>query len=458
MRIPRPYQSIARDFFVDLPRAALWAKPGMGKTGSTLLALTALTLADDVERTLVIAPKRVAADVWREEAPRWEGVPEVLGPIVPIIGSAAQRKAALRTRARVFTINYENVPWLVEQLGGQWPFDTVVADEASKLRGFRTRQGTKRARALAQFAHAKTRRFYELTGTPSANSLAALWGQIWFLDGGRRLGSSFEAFKQRWFSSHGDPKAAVLTPLPYAQEQISEALADITLALDPRDWFDLHEPVYTRVTVKMPPHAEKIYRTFKREMYAALAAGEVKAFNAGAKTMKCLQLANGAVYTDPDATQWEEVHTAKLEALEEIVEETTDSAVIAVYQFVPDRERILRAFPGSVDLATKRGMAAFKAGDARLGVAHPDSIGHGVDGLQEVCNAIAFVGHWWDAEAREQIIERVGPVRQYQSGKDRPLFLYDIVAEGTVDAQVMLRHETKREVQDLLMEAMRRGA
>src|SRR5690606_38363320 len=113
------------------------------------------------------------------------------------------------------------------------------------------------------------------------------------------------------------------------------------------------EPVYTRVTVKMPPHAEKIYRTFKREMYAALAAGEVKAFNAGAKTMKCLQLANGAVYTDPDATQWEEVHTAKLEALEDIVEETTDSAVIAVYQFVPDRERILRAFPGSVDLATK---------------------------------------------------------------------------------------------------------
>lgn len=456
MRELRPYQKIAADFFCDLPRAALWAKPGMGKTGSTLMALTALTLADDVERTLVIGPKRVAADVWREEAPRWDGVVPVLGTVVPIVGTAEQRKRALRVPARVNTVNYENIPWLIEYLGGQWPFDTVIADEASKLRGFRLKQGTQRARALGQIAHTRVRRFYELTGTPAANSLAALWGQAWFLDGGRRLGSSFEAFKRRWFQSFGDPAQARLTPLPFAEQQITEALADITLALDPRDWFDLREPVYTRVTVKMPPAAEKVYRTFRRELYAELADGTVKAFNAAAKTMKLLQLANGAVYTNPEATEWREVHTAKLDALEDIVEETTDSAVIAVYQFVPDRERVLRAFPGAVDLATKKGMAAFKAGDVRLGVAHPASIGHGVDGLQEVCNSIAFVGHWWDAEEREQIIDRVGPMRQFQSDKDRPLFLYDIVAEGTVDLQVMERHATKRGVQDLLMEAMRR--
>ena len=449
---------IARDFFCDLPRAALWAKPGMGKTGSTLLALAELLLTGDADRVLVIAPKRVAADVWREEVPRWPGLTEVIGPVIPIVGTVDQRRRALTTRARVYTVNFENVPWLVEQMQGQWWFDTVIVDEASKLRGFRTKQGTKRSRLLGQFAHTKIRRLYELTGTPAANSLAALWGQAWFLDAGARLGRSFEAFKQRWFYVNGDPAHGDLSPLPFAQEQITEALADICLTLDPKDWFDLREPVYTRVTVKMPPAAEKIYKTFRREMYAALAGGKVQAFNAAARTMKCLQLANGAVYTNPEATAWEEVHTAKLDALEEIVEETTDSAVIAVYQFVPDRARILKAFPGSVDLATPRGMAAFKAGDARLGVAHPASIGHGVDGLQEVCNSIVFVGQWWDAEEREQIIERVGPMRQMQSGKDRPLFLYDIVSEGTIDAQVMLRHETKAEIQTLLLEAMRRGA
>ena len=430
----------------------------MGKTGSTLLALGDLFLTGDSERVLVIAPKRVAKDVWTEELPRWPGLAEVIGPIVPIVGTAKQRESALRIPAKVHTIAYDNLPWLAETLGDKWPYDTVVADEASKLRGFRLRQGTKRARVLGRYAHTHIRRFYELTGTPAANSLTALWGQAYFLDGGKRLGSSFEAFKQRWFQSFGDPARAELTPLPFAFDQITEALADICLTIDPKDWFDLREPVYTRVSVKMPPAAEKIYAGFKREMYAALADGEVKAFSAAAKTIKCLQLANGAVYTDPDATQWSEVHTAKLEALEEIVEETTDSAVLAVYQFIPDRTRILKAFPGSVDLATPRGMAAFKAGDAQVGVAHPASVGHGVDGLQNVCNSIAFLGHWWDSELREQIIERVGPMRQMQAGLDRPLHLYDIVTEGTIDDVVMARHETKREVQDLLLEAMRRGA
>lgn len=456
-RTPHPYQTLARSFFTELPRAALWAKPGMGKTGSTLLAISDLMLCDDVQRTLIIAPKRVAESVWGDEAPRWPGVAKVIGPIVPIVGTAEQRKRALRVPAKMHTVNFENLPWLVDRLDGDWPFDCVVVDEASKLRGFRSRQGTKRARALARFAHTPAvRHFYELTGTPAANHLHALWGQMWFIDKGARLGSSFEAFKGRWFQSVGIPGQEKLTPLPFAYDQIMALLSDITLPLNPRDWFNLIEPVYTRVPVKLPAKAAAIYKSFQRDLYAALAwGGEVAAFSAAAKSIKCLQLANGAAYTNPEATEWEEVHTAKLEALEEIVEETTDSAVICVYQFVPDKLRILKAFPGSVDLSTKQGMAAFKAGDSQLGVAHPASVGHGIDGLQDVCNAIVFFGHWWDAEEREQIIDRVGPMRQHHAKTGRPLFLYDLVAEDTIDLQVMARHETKREIYELLMEARR---
>lgn len=453
----RDYQRIARGHLTDLPRCALWAKPGMGKTAAALHAAADLMLAGASRNALVIAPVRVARDVWTDEVEKWPEIKPVVGTVVPIVGTAAQRRRALNTRASVHTINYENIPWLIEEMAGKWWFDTVIADEASKLRGFRLQQGGKRAHALAQFAHTKIERFIELTGTPAANSLTALWGQAWFLDGGERLGRSFEAFKERWFQAFGQYGQQTLEPLPFAHEQIIEALSDICLTLDPRDWFDLREPVYTRRLVKLPAAAEKIYKTFRREMYAALALDEVKAFNAAAKTMKCLQLANGAVYTDPEATKWEQVHTAKLEALEEIVEETTDSAVLVAYQFKPDRERILKAFPKAVDISTPRGMAAFKAGDAAVGVAHPASVGHGVDGLQHVCNALVFFGHWWDVEEREQMIERVGPMRQMQAGLDRPLFLYDLVAAGTIDEVVMQRHESKREVQDLLMDAMRKA-
>lgn len=454
----REYQTIGRQFFDRLLRAALWAKPGMGKTATVLHALADLMLVGEVERTLVTAPMRVARDVWTDEVAKWPEIEPVVGRIVPIVGTVAERRRALATPAAVHTINYENLPWLVDETHGAWPFDTVVADEASKLRSFRVKQGGKRAHALGSFAHTKVRRFWELTGTPSANSLAALWGQAWFLDAGQRLGRTFEAFQQRWFTYEGDRGRSALVPLPFAAEQITEALRDICLTLRPEDWFDLREPVYTRVPVKLPAAAMQTYRKFAKEMYAELAKADVRAFNAAAKTMKCLQLANGAVYTDPYATVWEETHTAKLEALEEIVEETTDSAVLVAYQFKPDRARILKAFPKFVDLSTPRGMAAFKAGDAPGAVAHPASVGHGVDGLQRVCNALVFFGHWWDAEEREQIIERVGPMRQMQAGLDRPLMLYDLVAEKTVDEVVMARHATKRDVQDLLMEAMRRQA
>lgn len=453
----RPYQDLARRHILSTPRCALWAGMGMGKTTSTLHALADLMMIGDTRRTLVLGPKRVARDVWRDEVEKW---PALRGMrVTPIIGTVEQRRRALVTPSDIWTINYENIPWLVQEMKGKWWFDTVVADESSKLRGFRLKQGAARPRALAPFAHTKIERFVQLTGTPAANSLTALWGQAWFLDAGQRLGRSFEAFKERWFASYGDPESAQLKPLPFAQEQIVEALSDLCLTLRPQDWFDLREPIRNRVVVHLPPAAQRIYKTFKKDMYARLAEADVKAFSAAAKTMKCLQLANGAAYTDEKGEVWEVVHDAKLEALESIVEESTDSAVLVAYQFVSDRERILKHFGArAVDLATTSGMKAFKAGKADIGVAHPKSMGHGIDGLQHVSNQVVFFGHWWDLEERIQMIERVGPVRQMQAGYERPVFIHDIVAEGTIDEVVLARHESKREVQDLLMEAMRREA
>jgi SNF2 family DNA or RNA helicase len=87
--------------------------------------------------------------------------------------------------------------------------------------------------------------------------------------------------------------------------------------------------------------------------------------------------------------------------------------------------------------------------------AHPQSAGHGLN-LQDGGNTIAFFGHWWNLEEYQQIIERIGPTRQAQAGHKRPVFIHQIIAAGTVDEIVMKRRETKREVQDLLMEAMKR--
>lgn len=453
---PRPYQTIGAQFIAEHQRCALWAGMGMGKTITSLNVLDAIhNLAGESEPTLVLAPLRVARDTWPEETTKWQHLEGF--DVVPITGTAEERKAALRRDARVYSINYENIPWLVEQLDGRWPFANVIADESTKLKGFRLKQGGVRAQALARFAHSpKVKRWVNLTGTPASNGLKDLWGQTWFLDAGHRLGRTYSAFEERFFRPvRNNDGYFDWLPTAYTQEHIQARLKDICLTLDPADWFDLEAPIVNRVNVKLPPKARAKYREMEREFFTQIDGADVEAFNPASKATKCLMMASGSIYTDSELKTWAAIHDEKLAALEDIVEEANGMPVLCSYWWVPDRERILKAFPKAVDLATREGMATFKAGRARLGIAHPQSLGHGIDGLQNVTNIVAFYSAWWGLETHDQIIERVGPVRQMQAGNNRPVFIHYITAEDTLDEVVLERYSTKRNVQNLLLDYMK---
>jgi SNF2 family DNA or RNA helicase len=453
---PREYQRIMIDVMLDRPRCAIWAGMGLGKT---VAALTALDIIELIEPgpALVLAPLRVAAGTWPDEAAKWEHLRHVR--VSAVVGSTERRRAALRAPATIYTTNYENIQWLVEHFGRDWPFRKIVADEATRLKSFRLRRGGMRARALAKVAHAHADRFIALTGTPSPNGLQDVWGQTWFLDRGERLGRSFEAFTSRWFRSvrlGADPHAIRLDPLPTAQEQIEDRLRDLALSLDARDWFDLQEPIVNVIRVVLPPSARALYRDMEREMFLQLACGaEVEAFNAASRTIKCLQLANGAIYTDEECSAFSEVHDAKLRALESVIEEAAGAPVLVAYHFKSDLARLLRAFPKGRALdKNPQTVRDWNAGRIPVLFAHPASAGHGLN-LQDGGNILVFFGHWWNLEEAQQIVERIGPTRQTQAGHARPVFIHYIVAADTVDELVMARRESKREVQDLLLEAMK---
>ncbi|NYT44575.1 DEAD/DEAH box helicase [Alcaligenaceae bacterium] len=458
---PHPYQDQIIGHQLDLPRGAVWAGMGMGKTVGTLVALDILELVEPGP-TLVLAPLRVAASTWPDEARKWNNLRNV--EVSAIVGNPQERKAALRKPANVFTINYDNLPWLLETLGDKWPFKKVVADESTRLKSFRLRQGGKRAQALAKVAHCKVSRFIELTGTPSPNGLKDLWGQAWFLDRGERLGRTYEAFENRWFgyqrirdavSGREDIKPIIF---PFAQQQIEDRLRDLCLSLDARDWFDIDEPIVSEVRVSLPAKARTLYRSMEREMFMQIGEHEVEAFTAATKSIKCLQLASGAAYVGEDTKQWAEVHDAKLQALDSILEEAAGMPVLVAYHFKSDLARLQRAFPKGRHLdKDPQTIRDWNAGKIPVMFAHPASAGHGLN-LQDGGNILVFFSHWWDLEQYQQIIERIGPTRQKQAGHDRAVFIYHIVAEDTVDEIVMARRESKREVQDLLLEAMKRRA
>lgn len=447
----RKYQDLIISFIERVKRCAVFSSPGTGKTGATLTALENLSLTDDVYPVLVVAPLRVARTTWPNEVRKWNHLKHLR--VVPIIGSLKERQAAVRTPALIYTTNFEQLPWLVEHFGDKWPFKTVVADESTKLKGFRLRQGTQRAKALARVAHTKIKRIILLTGTPSPNGLQDLWGQMWFLDKGDRLGRTFDAFKQRWF--HASHTGFGVEANDNAQEQMQDALRDVCITIDAADWFPLEEPIVNKIMVELPPAAKVMYKQMEKQFFMELEGGaQIEALNAAAKSMKLLQICNGAAYLE-GGDAWEKIHDEKLDALEEIIEEAGGMPVLTAYNFRSDLARLKARFPDGIDLAEKGGLERAQKGEGRVWFAHPASVGHGVDGLQYHSNIMAFFGYSWSLENYLQFIERIGPTRQYQAGFKRPVFMHMIMAAGTMDEVVIERLHSKREVQDVLMEALK---
>ena len=459
---PRPWQPDMIDWILDRPRCAIWAGMGLGKGSVTYTALHYLSLTEDIFPVLVIGPLRVARKVWLEEAAKWTHLSHLR--VSTITGTAKERAAALKVPAEIYTTNYENLPWLEARID-HWRFRTVIADEARALKSFRLKQGGARVKALKGVAHKHVHRWINLTGTPAPNGLLDLWGQTWFLDEGRRLGLTYTEFKDRWFRFRpGNKDAGVpprTEPLPHADAEIHALVRDICLSVEPPA---TPEPIHNIVRVDLPKSVRTLYREMERKMFMQVKEHGISAVNAAARTIKCLQIANGAAYVDPDvadddapaARRYVELHDEKIDALREIVDEAGGPVLVA-YQFKSDLARLLKAFPEGRHLHTERDEDDFKAGKIQVLFAHPKSAGHGIDGFQYACHNIVFFGQWWDLELRQQIIERIGPVRQMQAGLDRPVIIHDIVADRTIDELVLERHESKRSVQALLLEATRRA-
>lgn len=461
--VPKPWQPDMIEHIHRHPRCALFAGMGSGKTSAVLIGLSdRLSLMDEAPG-LIIAPRRVALDTWPGEARTWSCLPGV--EVVPIIGTPTERFQALAKKALWYSINYDNLPWLYEHFGKKnWPFRTIVADEFTRLKGHRGNlthglRGGKRTTALAKVAHLEqVERFIGLTGTPAPNGVKDLWGQMWFLDQGDRLGASHDAFKKRWFQRSFDGHS--IDPLPFAQDQIQDRIRDICLTVDPKDYIDIADVIETDIVVDLPDKAMDIYRDMQRKMFVELeqdlGGHEIEAVHAAARTNKCLQIAAGSIYHDREGN-FVELHHAKLEALDSIREEANGMPLFISYIFNSDLERIRKHFPQCkhIDEVDCTEDGDWNKGRVPMMAAHPASAGHGLN-LQWGSNIMVDFSSGWDLEYDDQIIERIGPMRQYQAGLDRAVHRYRIMARGTVDYMVKERRKSKRTVQQILLEAMKR--
>lgn len=465
---PRPYQRILIDHMLAHDRCCAWAGMGMGKTVSTLTALDAMLFLGEGP-ALVVAPLRVAMSTWPEEAKKWDHLKGLRVSVV--CGDKRTKEKALAQKADVYCTNFEQLPYLVEKFGKKWPFRIVVVDEATRLKGFRLRGGSSRAKALAR-VYSLIDRFIELTGTPAPNGLIDLWGQMWFIDKGKRLGESMSSYETRYFQpirTGGEAYMVKWVPLPGSADRIKKAVADVTVTVNAEDYFDIEQPIFARREVDIGPRAMAIYKRLETDFYTVLGDGvEVEAVNAQSVLGKCLQVAGGAIYYDDEEPNDPEtplvevagrnyypIHMAKLEALRSVIEEAAGAPVLVSYQFKHEADRILRAFPQARLLdKNPQTIRDWNAGEIPILLAHPAACGHGLN-LQDGGNILCFFSIGWNYEFYAQIIERIGPTRQAQSGHPRPVFVYSLVATDTVEMAVEAALRNKESVLDALLEKKR---
>lgn len=435
------YQEYATQRIIDTPKVGLFLDMGLGKTVSTLTAVEEL-IHDRfaVRKCLVIAPLRVAKMTWTDEAAKWD---HLHLRISRVLGSEAERKRALSTNADVYTINRENVPWLVKLYGRRWPFDMVVVDESSSFKNHRA----KRFRALRQVL-GLIDRLVLLTGTPSPRSLMDLWAQMYLLDQGARLGKTIGAYRDAYFKP-GKRNGYVVYDWILrdgADEAIYRHIGDVCVSMTADDWLTLPERVINRVEVELPPAARRAYDRLLRDFVAEIDGNEVTAANAAVLTGKLLQVANGAVYDEDGAVR--EVHRAKLDALAEIREECNEPMIV-FYWYQHDAERLQKAFPDARFLETEADLAAWNRGEIPMLLLHPASAGHGLN-LQEGGHVIVWYGLTWSLELYQQANARL-----YRQGQTKPVIVHHLVAKNTMDGRVLNALAGKSTGQDALIAAVK---
>ena len=440
---PHEYQQYATDFIIKNPTAAVFLEMGLGKSVIALTAILELCLERfEISRVLVIAPLRVARDTWPTEIQKWDHLKDLTYSVA--VGTANERRAALRQKTFVHIINRENVQWLIEDSGIPWQYDMVVIDELSS---FKSHQA-KRFKSLLKM-RPQIKRFVGLTGTPASNGLMDLWAEFRLLDMGKRLGRYITHFRDAFFTPDRRNGMQVFSyrPKPGAEAEIYRRIGDITISMRSADYLQMPECVMNTVPVSLSESEHDDYEAMMKKFVLELQGVEVDASNAAALSGKLCQLANGAIYTEDKHVL--RFHDRKLDALEDLIEGANGKPVLVAYWFQHDLARIKERFKVR-ELKSSKDIVDWNSGEIPVAVIHPASAGHGLN-LQAGGSTMVWFGLTWSLELYQQTNARLW--RQGQQADT--VVIHHIVTRGTIDEAIMKALSEKDKSQAALIDAVK---
>ena len=454
----RVYQKWMSDRMYALQGVFIAAGMGLGKTAASLKAITRLLDEKKIRRWLIVAPLAVCENTWPDEIATWDFARDL--DYVVATGSEQERIAAVMGDHDVTIINRDNVQWLREFWGSKWPYDGLVYDEASRLKGGKKKtkaqkrsDGTMGSSTKSEFGvFAEMRRLkigikkvILLSGTPTPNGLIDLWGPLYIIDLGQRLGTSRSTFEQRWFRY--DMYARKHEAFDHSEKEIMERIDDVFFSLKEADYLELPPLIVNDRKVRLPPKAREMYNRFLKE--SVLEEFDLEAVNGGVLTNKLLQLCNGSLYLDDKSAK--HIHDAKLDELESVLTESQGQNVLIAYSFQFDVERITKRFPKAVVFNDEpENYRNWNKGRIPIMLLHPASAGHGLN-FQHGGSTAVWYGLNWSLELYLQFIKRL-----HRSGqKADKVMLHRLIAADTVDMKVASALEQKDTTQERITDAVR---
>ena len=389
--------------------------------------LKRLKLRGKTKAALVIAPLRPCYLVWPKEIDKWDNFDFSYSIL-------HGKTKVLKPGYDIYIINPEGLDWLFNTAlfrKRDWPFDILIVDESHKFK----HTNTQRFKVLKPRLKKFKKRFI-LTGSPASTGLKDLFGQMFVVDQGTTFGTEKGKFEKRFFYK-GGYKGHVLKPYPASADRIHRLIAPSVLQMSAQDYLKMPEIVYNDVIVELPPAARKAYLNMEAVLRADFAAGRVTAANVAVAIGKCRQIASGGIYLDNGDTH--HIHTAKLDALEDLIEELSGQPALIAYEYHHDLERLRNLFGmdtpyiGQGVSMKKTVMIEQKWNDGEYDklLVQPQSGSLGLN-LQGNCACVI----WHTLTHRYDDYDQLNRRIWRQGQKAKRVMVHRIIAKGTVDEVV----------------------
>lgn len=394
---------------------------GVGKTALMLSLIEHLAFDKlEVSNVLIIAPASVAnkLTVWQDEIKKWDNFDYF--DYHDLSGTEKKRKEKLENNKPSITIMSDSlVMWWFEEYGNMDMFNMIIIDESSRFKSAKAKKFKKLAKMIDLDKH----RVYLLSGTPVPNGWEDIWSQMFLLDKGNRLGTSYWKFLDNYFMTYGFKRMLTKENKKY----IMQLIKDLCIFAS-SDNIKLPKLTEEKIMLEFSKEKQATFEKFKDDYILDIDNEEISVLSKQILINKCLQLSNGAVYNDKEGN-YKIFDDSKIEFVRNYSEQHPDENILVFYSFKFDKKRLLE-LPGAERIDDVASKNKWNEGNIKIGVISPYSFQYGGN-LQFGGHTIIWFGLLWGLENYLQSNKRI-----YRQGQKNDVKIMYLMMKNTWDDYV----------------------